>query len=254
LLIHVLSDVILNVIIDQRANFVEDILPDALLLIAANIRSGMTIDQALISSAREEFKHFEKEIERASKEALSGASLEQALRRMTERIDSSILKRSLDLISEGVSSGGEMTSLLENIAEDIRSTKILKKQIRTNVLTYTTLILIAVCVGAPLLFSVSTFLVGVVSRFSAVSIPEEALYEISTLRVMTPNVDLTFLVIVSLFSLSVNAFFAALVIGLLEKGKITRGVTLVIPLILISIIMFFVTRVFVSNVFSGLVG
>lgn len=47
---------------DSRANQIETVLPDALQLISANVRAGMTIDRAIWLSARPEFGVLEEEI------------------------------------------------------------------------------------------------------------------------------------------------------------------------------------------------
>ncbi|MDE1804843.1 MAG: hypothetical protein KGH59_03610, partial [Candidatus Micrarchaeota archaeon] len=44
--------------IDQRKNFTESILPDYLQITAANVRSGISLDKAMIFAARPEFKFF----------------------------------------------------------------------------------------------------------------------------------------------------------------------------------------------------
>lgn len=47
---------------DSRARRIEQILPDALQLVSANVRAGMTIDKALWLTARPELGTFEKEL------------------------------------------------------------------------------------------------------------------------------------------------------------------------------------------------
>ena len=46
---------ILSVIAENRAKTVEEVLPDVLKLVAINLKSGMTVDRALLLSARPEF-------------------------------------------------------------------------------------------------------------------------------------------------------------------------------------------------------
>ena len=84
---------------EKRAAAVDSILPDALQLISANVRSGMTIDRAIWLSARPEFGPLEEEIKRVSTEVLGSASITDALSRMTERIKSKSLERAVTLIN-----------------------------------------------------------------------------------------------------------------------------------------------------------
>ena len=46
--------IVLSLIADSRARFIEKMLPDNLQLIAANVRAGMTVDKAIWLSARPE--------------------------------------------------------------------------------------------------------------------------------------------------------------------------------------------------------
>lgn len=119
---------VLVVISDSRTKVVEEIVPDALRLVSANIRSGLTIDKALLVSARSEFGPLEKEIRSAAKETLSGASIEDALKKIADKFNSKVLSRSIDLLVEGIMRGGDVPKLLDSLGEDIRQIRILKKK------------------------------------------------------------------------------------------------------------------------------
>ncbi len=64
--LSVIYEVILYAIlefrIDQRREFVENILPDYLQLTAANMRSGVTLSKAMVMATRPEFKYFADDI------------------------------------------------------------------------------------------------------------------------------------------------------------------------------------------------
>ena len=65
--------------VDRRRNFVENVLPDALELTAANIRSGFIPSKALLLSARNEFGPLAEAIKRSGKEIMTGKSLADGL-------------------------------------------------------------------------------------------------------------------------------------------------------------------------------
>jgi len=52
---HFTKNIVLSLLKNKRASFVEKILPDVLSLISNNIRSGMTVDQAILNASRPEF-------------------------------------------------------------------------------------------------------------------------------------------------------------------------------------------------------
>lgn len=250
LFIHILFLMFLSIIIDSRAKFVEDILPDVLMLISSNMRSGMIMYNALLLSARDEFKHFKKEIELAAKETLSGTTLEQALYNITERVDSQLLRRTVKLIIEGIESGGSMAPLLDNIAQDIQETRSLSRKIRASVLLYTTLFIIAACIGAPALFSISLFLVSTLAKFGGGMQASQVVTGISALKISVPTVNKGLLEIVSIASIAINAGFGALMVGLLEKEKVKRGLVLAPLFIIVALAVFFISRIVISNLFS----
>ena len=137
---------------DSRANQIERVLPDALQLISANVRAGMTIDRAILLAARPEFGVLEEEIKMVGARTMGGKSLKVALNEMTKTIKSSILDRTIKLLLEGIASGGELAHLLEEVANNVRTTQTLKKEIKSSVMTYSIFILFAAVVAAPFLF------------------------------------------------------------------------------------------------------
>jgi len=72
LLVNGSSELLLTLGIRSRTIFIEKILPDVISLLASNIRSGVTIDQALLLSTRDEFGSFKEDLIKASKETLIG--------------------------------------------------------------------------------------------------------------------------------------------------------------------------------------
>src|SRR3989344_865374 len=164
--------ILLNIIIyfwfllsvDAKAKFVESILPDALQLMASNLRAGMTIDRALILSARPEFGPFKDEIERVGKEITLGKELDLAILDLAKRIRSEKLEKTMRLIGSGIRSGGELASLLEHTAEDLKSQELIEKKIRASVNLYVIFISIAIGFGAPMLFALSSFMVRVLGK------------------------------------------------------------------------------------------
>jgi len=154
------------------------------------------------------------------------------------------------LIVEGIESGGSMAPLLDNIAQDIQETRALNRKIRASVLLYTTLFIIAACVGAPALFSISLFLVSSLARFGGGMQASQVVTGISALKISVPTVNKTLLEIVSMISIAVNAGFGALMVGLLEKEKVKRGFALVPLFIIVALAIFFVSRIVITNLFS----
>ncbi|MBD3204554.1 hypothetical protein GF327_09765, partial [Candidatus Woesearchaeota archaeon] len=163
ILIFLISLLLFFFIIDlqiyNRTKKIEEVLPDFLHLTSANISAGMPIDRALWFAVRPRFGVLAKEIEDVAKATLVGEKLDDALISFTEKYDSDILKRSVNLLLEGMNSGGEVGELLNRIARNIEETRIIRKEMAANVTTYVIFILFATVIAAPFLFGLSTELI-----------------------------------------------------------------------------------------------
>ncbi|MBM3309439.1 MAG: type II secretion system F family protein, partial [Candidatus Altiarchaeales archaeon] len=102
---------------DSRGRFVEGILPDVLKLMSSNLRAGLTIDRSLINAARPEFGFFQKEISQVAGKIVSGKTLEEALSELSTKIKSKNLETTIDLIIQGIRSGGSLAGSLDRIAD-----------------------------------------------------------------------------------------------------------------------------------------
>jgi flagellar protein FlaJ len=214
-----------------------------------NIKSGMTTDRAFILSARPEFGPLQRELSRAGKEILAGNEIRYALLGMTTRIKSQLFERTIRLILEGIESGGELSSLLQQTAEDIQTTRLVTNEVRSNVLMYAIFIFFAVGFGAPLLFGISTYLVSQIST------------QFSTFQVVGPTGEAAaaglkiapgFLVTFALVALTVSSFFGGLIIGIVKGGSERNGFKFIPLLIVVSFVVFFIVRTTVSTIFPVL--
>ncbi len=224
---------------ESRANKIEALLPDALQIISANIRAGMTLENAIWTSARPEFGPLRDEIKRVSADTFGGTPISITLSRMTQRVRSSILSRSVRLIVEGIRLGGQMAHLLEEVAQDIRGTQILRKEIATSTLTYAIFIVFAAMLAAPLLFSISTFYAEMnasvlQSRIQATGpdissaarqagVGAIASIGLQPQRASADGVTPTDVFWFSLACIFITNLFAALILGQVHSGRWSQG-------------------------------
>ncbi len=253
LILQVVFHMILIFIADSRANYVEEILPDVLQIISSNMRAGLTHDKAILTSARPEFGPLEKELRNAAKETLSGKRLEDALKNMTKRIKSKLLERTISLLLEGLEKGGSITALLESIALDIRQVRILKREIKSYVMMYGIFIFFAACIGAPLLYSVSIFLVETMGKFGGIKIEEMpeigSRLPLGTIRIS--EISPEFLNLYSYIAIGVTTFFGSLLIGLVQEGTEKAGLRFLPIFLPIGFAVFFISQIAIRSIFSG---
>lgn len=147
--------------IEARKSAVEAVLPDFLSLISANVRSGMTVDQAMWYAAKPEFGILSIEVKSVIKSSFSGEPFEKALDRLSTRFNSKVLERTVLLVKQAMATGGEVAEILEITAEDAREVAIQRKDIASTLLVYVIFLVFASAFGTPFLFSVSNKLIVV---------------------------------------------------------------------------------------------
>ena len=244
--------------VDANAKKVEKFLPDALLLMHSNLKAGLTVDQALLSSARPEFDILEKELNKVGKEVVTGKSLESSLLNSKERIKSEKYKKTIDLIVSGLRSGGELANLLSQTAKNLKRQSITEQKIKSNIMMYIIFIFTAIAFGAPLLFGLSSFLINVLTEiFTSIEIPtdistqglELPINTFNSANLITPGFVLTY----SIIALVITAIMGSLILGLISKGKEKYGLKYIPLLIAMSLITFFIIRMIISSLMQSLI-
>ena len=247
--------VLLVLVMDSRTRQIEEVLADALQLMSANVRAGMTLDRAIWLSARPEFGPLEDEIKTFGREVLGGISMVEALRNMKRRVNSDLLGRTLKLMEEGMRSGGEMAKLLDETASDIRKIKMMRKQVRSNVIMYSMFIMFASVLGAPVLFAVSIYFIEMIGGFweeRAANIPTQM--SSGLMKMTGPQVDPYEMMLFSVACIIITTIFGALIIGLIQTGKEKRGLKYIPLLTGAGLFIFFAVKFVISSLFGNLLG
>jgi len=239
--------------VDKRTKFVESILPDVLQIIAANVRSGFIPSRAILLSARKEFGPLSEAIRNVGKEMLTGRSLQESLDEFTKTIKSDILERTVILLKKGTISGGQLVSLFEETARDMRRRETIKKEVTANILMYAIFIGFAGCVGAPLLYGLSSHLVMTIGSMGEdIYIPED--YS-SNLPLMNFGIEVSpeFLLWFSVAAIAITTIFSGILIGLIGSGKEKAGIKYIPILMAISFVVFYTTRLVVGSLFAAII-
>ncbi|HIK02379.1 TPA: type II secretion system F family protein [archaeon] len=244
---------------DKRAKQIEQMLPSALQLMSANIRAGMTPDKAVWLAARPEFGALMGEIKRAGAETMGGTPITEAFMNMSKRVRSRTLERTVNLISEGLGSGGEIAKLLNETSNEIRAMGLLQKEMEANVAMYSMFIIFASLVGAPLLLAISTFFVEMLSTLGSLSgigdISTEQLQQSGvSLTVLKTTVSSQFLTVFSAVTITVTTFAAALLLGIIKEGNEKRGLEYAPVFIVVGLAIFAAIKFVVTKAFGSILG
>lgn len=213
---------------EKRRREIELILPDFLLLVSSNLRAKMSPMLALKTAARKEFGALSDEINYVTVKSLGTESFIEQLILIPKRLNSELIERIMMLFITGHISGGDLASLLERIAYDIRETEQMRRRLYMGVNIYILFIMVSLLIGMPLLFAAAGKFVEMSAALSETVIDTRMLF-------------ILFMCMLGVTSV-LTGIFSAVIKGEHKLGGLARGIGYAI----ITIILF--------NVFSYLIG
>ncbi|MCX6775638.1 MAG: type II secretion system F family protein [Candidatus Micrarchaeota archaeon] len=244
---------------DNRAVKIEEVLPDALQTISANMRAGMTTENAIWMGARPEFGPLEDEIKIVSSKSFGGKPIADGLREMAGRVRSTTLERAVKLLVEGIELGGEMAPLLDEVARDIRSTNALKKEILNATLMYTIFIIFSSVMAAPALFAsslyyseMSVMIMGSRTQLPA-DIPVTGGFGILMKGGSGPLITPSEVNIFSIACILLTTTCGALTLAQIRYGRVTRGLKLIPIFVICALAVFFIAHSMFQSAFGFLI-
>ncbi len=243
----------LNIKIYKRTKELEDALPDYLALVSTNLKGGMSFEKSLWAAVKPEFGILAKEIGLVSKRVATGNDVQDALQDFSDKYNSPILRRSIDLLKGEIVSGGIISGVIDSLVSNLKKTKALKQEMVAATLTYMIFMAAIVVFIMPALFALSKQLLEIILQFGA---------RISTGMASTSSTMFTFTVadinpfhfkVFSIVAISIISIFSSMIISTIEKGDIKGGIKY-IPLFLVSsIIMYFIFTIILSTLLGGVI-
>lgn len=243
----------LNMIIDLRIfnkkTKIEEVLPDFLLIAATNIRAGMPIDQSLWLAVRPKFGVLSKEIEIVAKEVMSGSELTDSLKKFGNKYDSDVLEKSINLLTEGINSGGEIGNLLTKIAKNIQQGQLMRKEMAADVTSYVIFITFASIFAAPMLLALAGQLIIIVGSIVAnlSGAGSGNMLQISNISINKSDFN-----IFASLTLMITAFFSAIIVATIKKGSIKSGIRYIPIFMIVSIFIYFVSAKILGTLLGGM--
>ncbi|NPA38742.1 MAG: hypothetical protein GXN99_03030 [Candidatus Nanohaloarchaeota archaeon] len=249
----------LMLVADSRRKRIEQFLPDFLILTSANIKSGLTIDKALLFASRPEFGELSELTKRTAYEIYGGKDVEDAFFDLASQIKSKIFEKTINLLVQGLRSGGAVAKLLEETANDIRNTETLQKEIKSSVIMYIIFIFFAGVIGAPSLFSISIFLVSSTSTMwgdqsnDLTDLTNE--YDVvSFIQFKNTKVDVKAFEYFAVAAIIITTVFAGMLISIIQTGKARNAIKYSPIFMLIAIGIYYALKTGLFKVFSSMLG
>jgi len=235
----------------------EDIIEDFLRYVSENLKGGMAFEKALLAAIRPKFGILAEEIKLITKKIMTGQDMEDALLEFTEKYDSPLLRRSFQLIIEGLKGGGRITDIIDRTEDTIRETKELKAEMITTNKTYSIFLNFSVMVIAPTLFALSYTLVQILKSLAGK-------IQLTSIASSSFTLDLSYLVenealdnnfaMFSMGAIVVLAIATASINSIIKNGNIKEGLKYVPSYVILSLVLYFIIRSVFLMLFGGLLG
>jgi pilus assembly protein TadC len=241
---------------DDRRDKLEAVLPDFLTLVASNINAGMTLDQAMWYSAKPEFGLLSKEVTAIIKGSFSGESLENALDTLASRFDSRVFKRTILLLKQASSSGGELTAVLERTADDVRNTATMKKEIAASLVLYEIFVLFAAVIGTPFLFAVAYKLIEVFEKLApqlggTASLGGVGMFSsFAMMSVGQPIISSSDFFWFSIPTMFVTALISSFIVSVIRTGTKNQGMKYFPFVLIATFIVYWLIGLGINGIFS----
>ncbi|MFB6175498.1 MAG: type II secretion system F family protein [Candidatus Nanohalobium sp.] len=246
---------------ERRNKEIEQILPDAMRLVGANIKSGHTLEKAFLLSARDEFGPLADEMRDTAMEIYGGKPIEDALKNMEERMKSELFQETLKLLRDGIESGGDTAKLLDSSADDIRNSLEIRDEIKSSIRMYTIFIMMASVGGAPILFSISTYMAKkTTNMWSQANIGSMGGHGVGggmsqiggfNMSFSAPDVNIAMFQQFAMMAIISINFFAAMIISEISNGNIKQGIKYVPVFIIISLLLFIGVKSAIAGAMGG---
>ncbi len=241
--------------IDKRKTFVEAILPDYIQLTAANMRSGISLDKAMMAAARPEFKYFTDDIMLMDKQIYAGETMQNALVRLGQKYRSRQLQHMMRMVNESIRYGGSMNDLLKQIAKDLRNQAMIQKEISGQLFLYTIFITFAVLIGAPSLYALTNKMINVtdavwagILRTNPSGLPSTG---VAFIRPSPPKITSSEYYNFSIIAVLMITSLGALIVSAISNGSVLKGIKYLPLFIIVGLAVFFIVSIVISSVFSS---
>jgi Flp pilus assembly protein TadB len=242
-----------NIKIYKRTQELEDKLPDYLTLVSTNLKGGLSFEKSLWAAIKPEFGILAKEIMIVSKKVVTGNDVAEAMIEFSNKYDSPILKRSMNLLVGEIESGGKITEIIDKIIENLRKTRALKAEMAAATVSYMIFIGVIVVVIAPGLFALSSQLLKIIIGFTSTlagTAPASSPLPITFGEVSIKPENFR---IFSILALSTIAIFSSMIISIIEKGSIKGGIKYIPAFLFGSLIIYLVLLAVLDGVFSSII-
>lgn len=184
-------------------------LPDLFRSIVQAQQTGMTLTQAIEEATRRDYGALTVELRKMNAQISWGIPFEEALRSLSRRVNTVLIRRTIPLIIEASRSGGKIEKVFGPMGRFVQTTLLLEKERKTQTRPYIAIIYVAFYV----------FLFTIVLLFNSFFVQANEIPRAMGLITLTPEeAKRTF------FNMTaIQAFFSGLIAGKMGEGNVKAG-------------------------------
>ena len=187
---------------------VDEHLPDLFRSIVQAQQTGMTLPQALEEASKRHYGSLTGELRKMVAQMSWGMPIEKAFQSLSQRVDTTLTKRSVPLIVEASRAGGQIEKVFDPMGKFVQSTLMLRKERQTQIRPYLAVIYVAFFV-----FLITIILLFKTFFVQMVDIP------IMGIAILTPDEAKKIFFHMSI----IQAFFSGLTAGKMGEGTMVAG-------------------------------
>ncbi len=206
----------------QQSKEIEERLPDFLSDVARNIKSGMTLIQAIKSTKNVNYGALSPFVKKVVNQVDWGLPFDKALMNLS-KVSSKNIKRTISTIIETHREGGDISRILENVGRSSLEVNRLKSERSSGVYSQVITGYVVFFVFVGVLIALQKFFVPNISSFSTTGF---SLVDAGVLSQVYKDVFQWLILI--------QGFFSGLVIGKLTEGRLISGLKHCLVLILVG--------------------
>jgi len=208
IIIALLPAAVLDYVDYRWRRSIDEHLPDLFRAIAQSEKTGMTLTQAVEEAARRHYGPLTAELRRMIAHMSWGKSLEEVFQSFSQRVNTSLTRRSVPLVAEAGRSGGHIEKVFEPMGKFVQSTLMAEKERQAQTRPYIAIVYVAFFV----------FLFTVIMLFRTFFVQMIELPALNSALLSSDDARQLF------FHMSiVQALFSGLVAGKMGEGTISAG-------------------------------
>ncbi len=212
---------------DKRRNAIEEALPDVLHHMSVAIRTGLVLESVIQEISESEYGAISEEFTQIMVEMRRGRPLKDALTAFSKRSGSKEIQRAMMLLLEGVESGGPISDVLDEVSDDMRAIKMVRRDRKSSTSQQVSFLAMASLIAGPFVMGVvgalPTIMEGMTAGMPAAQFPMDDIRAVVT--------ALSFYVVA-------QAASTGIMIAVIMYGDFKKGFKFMIPMGIVAFAVF----------------